>query len=508
MASDAHVPLLPLSRRSHDFDEEVDSDTDTFIQSRTSSPSPFRFSAPLLLVPIPRRWRRPRPRPRSRFFLFFTFVLISIFIIIPLSFHVITASAFPAKTPSPYDDIAIVSLASSLSRLHKTLPYTLRTLHAQSVRPKEIRIYLPEGEEQDVLQLRAEGGLGREFQAGNVKMYFVSDQGPGTKFLPLLTEHLSFASHSDPSSTRYLFQPLIVLDDDHLYSPSLVSTLLRTHFAITPDSPFNPHLPVNSTSRPDPDVGVERNLTGAALGLRGQRIRPNMRWASPYYANGRYTVQGWQIDEPYRTGYLTANAGYLILPSYFLPRDLLPPLSPHPPAEPYTHHAAILNYTGAPSSARLVDDIWINAHLSLTSHPRLILPLPSSSPSLALDQLFSSKLLTSNMAKEGVSRQDANDAMIQYFAGAWEAEGGVWFREDADEEGEGLLDMGEEGERMGRVGRQGNEGEDDRGARRRKEGGSDPVWSSWWRRKVMNRVWALGLVWRSFVTGFAEGDRS
>ncbi|TFK55002.1 hypothetical protein OE88DRAFT_1653610 [Heliocybe sulcata] len=489
MPSDLHVPLLPLSSRSDDFDDDsqLDSDTDTLIPNRQpksfgrSSPKSFHLSAPLLLIPIPRRWRRPRAH--SRLILIFVLAFASTFLIVPLFIHVITAPAFPTKIPSPYDDIAIVSLASSLSRLRKTLPYTLRTLHAQSVRPREIRIYLPEREEQDVLQLRIEGSLGKEFESERVKLYFVADQGPGTKFLPLLAEHLT-ASHYDPSSLHYLSQPLIILDDDHLYSPSLVSTLLLTHFATTPNSPFNP-LPLSNSS----EEYAFQNMTGAALGLRGQRIRPSLRWANPYYANGRYTVHGWQIDEAYRTGYLTANAGYLILPSYFLPPTMLPPTAPHPPSSPYPAHAAILNYTGAPPSAHLVDDMWINGHLSLTHHPRLILPLPASPPSLALDQVFSSKLLTSNMKKSGVSRQEANDAMIHYFRGAWEEEGGVWFRED-EEEQEGT-----------------DQGEREEGQRKRK-GAEDPVWSSWWRRNILNRVWALGLVWRSFVTGFPEGDPS
>ncbi|EPQ58231.1 hypothetical protein GLOTRDRAFT_136980 [Gloeophyllum trabeum ATCC 11539] len=492
MSNDATVPLLPLSRRSLDVErDDYDSDDDTLVSSRassggTASPKFSRLSAPLLLIPISRRWRRPRPlRARSRLLLIFALALASTFLLVPLFIHLITAPAFPAKIPSPYDDIAIVSLASSLSRLRKTLPYTLRTLHAQSVRPKEIRIYLPEGEERDVIQLQESGGLSPEFETGNVRMFFVPDQGPGTKFLPLLTEHLTLASNPDPHSAHYLSRPLIILDDDHLYTPSLISTLLTTHFATTPDSPFKPRIPTANTSTPiahDPDAYPAPNMTSAAFGLRGQRIRPNLHWANPYYANGRYTVHGWQIDAPYRTGYLTANAGYLILPSYFVPHHLLPASSPHPPAEPYTAHAAVLNYTGAPSPARLVDDIWINAHLSLTAHPRIILPLPASPPSLALDQVFGSQLLTRKMRSEGVSRQDANDAMIAYFRDAWAQEGGVWFREE-----EALVD---------------EEGVVEQGGVQERGESSDPLWSSWWRRKVMNRVWAVGLVWRSFVVGF------
>lgn len=221
----------------------------------------------------------------------------------------------------------IVSLSSSLARLELELPLTIDSLLAQTVLPREIRVYLARGEEDLVREkVRVRGwhwDVGEDKKESRVSLRFVDDQGPGqspvghstlppslrplkaeadtahststspgTKFLPLLTGLLSLASHPPPPSPTHLGDPLppsaldqalVILDDDHHYSPHLISTLLSAS-----DSGLYP-----------PD---------AVLGLRGWRINRHLGCGvagAREYA--RHVVEGWRIGRGWRVGVLTAN---------------------------------------------------------------------------------------------------------------------------------------------------------------------------------------------------------
>lgn len=99
------------------------------------------------------------------------------------------------------------------------------------------------------------------------------DLGPASKILLILRELLR---------SRQLDQQIIVLDDDHIYTSSLVERLVD---------------------------GFEREGKGeSAVGLRGWRVREDCRWGVGSEDYQRHVVEGWKLATPfYRVGVLTAN---------------------------------------------------------------------------------------------------------------------------------------------------------------------------------------------------------
>ncbi|KDQ60697.1 hypothetical protein JAAARDRAFT_67136 [Jaapia argillacea MUCL 33604] len=409
-------------------------------------PKPVVSSFHLIPLPFYRTGRRLR-FPRFRLAALFSLVAALLLVL-----YTFLRRYSSPRIPSRFDGLAIVSLASSTSRLESTLPYTLKTLLAQASLPKEVRVYFPENEEYGFSNLDEGGNLDQIFYHPRISVYFVEDRGPAIKFLPLLTEFLSKASA--PAHAHLLKQPFIILDDGYLYPPSLIETLLSTHGT----SPYFNHR--------------------AVLGFQGQRIPSSLHNLDRKHSSRSYTVHGWDIVDPYRVGYLSSCSGYLVFPEYFLPQDILPSIASHPPSLSYAEVAPILNVTSAPRSRLLMDDVWMSAHLSTLHHPRYVIPLPQSSPPVvSLDhplKVHPSHSTTSCMA----SSPEERDAALSYFLSAWEAEGegdwdstaewpgsgggeGIWFVED--QEAEEML-------------------------------GKSPVWDGWWRRLVVSRMRGMKLL--------------
>jgi hypothetical protein len=196
--------------------------------------------------------------------------------------------------------------------------------------------------------------------------------------------------------------PLQPKDDDHAYTPYMLQTLISAHLSFSSPSSS----PSSHPSGP------------AALGFRGWRIRRDMEWGVAQEELSWHVIHGWQIAEPYRVGIVTANEGYLVLPRFFVGHSSdgnkpdingsVPVLETRSPP--------------APPSAHLVDDIWINGHLSLRSIPRYVIPSPSFQ---SLD-VTSYRALESHMNRDGVSRFQANTDTLRWFARGWEDEG-LWY---------------------------------------------------------------------------------
>ena len=137
----------------------------------------------------------------------------------------------------------------------------------------------------------------------------------------------------------------LYIDDDHSYCPDLVSTLVSYSNLET--------------------------YANTAVGLRGWRVRSDLHWGVSPEEMQDHVADGWKLAEPFRVGVLTANEGYLIKPRFFLDVSKL---------EDHT-----LDWSsGAPlldlhqlnaSAAHLVDDIWLNGHLSAQGIPRFVVPL-------------------------------------------------------------------------------------------------------------------------------------
>lgn len=147
-----------------------------------------------------------------------------------------------SSSSSPVTASVIVSIATSSARLDRELPVTLRSLLSQTVEPTEIRVHFALDDRAEVEAKLDEGRLGRLFFHPLVKRYYVEDIGPGSKYTYVLMDLIRRAATGEPWLAN---MPVVIADDDHSYSPYMLSTLLDAHAAM-------------------PD---------ASVGLRGWRVR-------------------------------------------------------------------------------------------------------------------------------------------------------------------------------------------------------------------------------------------
>ncbi|BGP49545.1 Leucine carboxyl methyltransferase 1 [Rhodotorula kratochvilovae] len=248
----------------------------------------------------------------------------------------------PRGLPRP-----LVSLTSTPDRLSTSLAPTVWSLLRQSLPPEAIHVYLPrtdDGEPTDAVRARLaadEPVLAHPL----VEVRFVPDEGPATKFLAVLREAFERARHSPAA----LEQPIVVVDDDHVYSPALVETLATAFL---------------------------RHGGEAAVALRGWRVREDLQWGVVWEDVKRHVIEGWRLQDSYQVGVNTANEGYLVTPSMFLP-PALRALAP-----PTTSSLASLSpiFSSASPAAHLVDDILLSDVLANHSVPRVVVPLRAPEP--------------------------------------------------------------------------------------------------------------------------------
>jgi hypothetical protein len=113
----------------------------------------------------------------------------------------------------------------------------------------------------------------------------------------------------------------VVVDDDAIYPDTFLADLLAAH----------------------------RRAPGAALGLRGQRVRLGR---DPRYLGHVY---GTAVPEQVAVDVLMGMWGYLIPPGSL--------------------DAAVHDFTGWPAEIRWQDDVWISAHLARRAVPRFVVPV-------------------------------------------------------------------------------------------------------------------------------------
>jgi hypothetical protein len=95
----------------------------------------------------------------------------------------------------------VVTLASTLARAEGLeLAITLRSLLRQSVPPTEIRLYLPSNEETAFARLHSCGkpGLIPYLTDPRVRLHFVEDVGPSTKFYYTIRDLLDEGAFEQP----------------------------------------------------------------------------------------------------------------------------------------------------------------------------------------------------------------------------------------------------------------------------------------------------------------------
>lgn len=152
-------------------------------------------------------------RRRKLFFISLSLVVV-VFLLYQIFFSVRTS-------------ILIVSLTTTPKRFQFELPLTIRSLLSQTLLPKEIRIYVSSVFNRtnltfvDLRSKISSKKLQILFDEIVRLIYVENDDGPATKFLPILRE---FHSNRKDFSQN---QPIVICDDDHIYQTNLLSTLDR-----------------------------------------------------------------------------------------------------------------------------------------------------------------------------------------------------------------------------------------------------------------------------------------
>ena len=197
----------------------------------------------------------------------------------------------------------IVTLTTIPSRMH-LIGETLKSLLRQTRAPARVVLNVPHASRRE----RRDYVVPKELEAlASLEIHRCDDWGPATKLIPSL---LRFAAA----------QPLLVVDDDRIYPPTLVEDLERA-------SREHPH---------------------CAIGLGGWRVpddltdRPTTLWAD---LKGRppVPVKATRLREPLEVDILQGMAGYLVKPRFFDAR-------------------AVTDYGSAPEAVFFVDDVWLSGH--------------------------------------------------------------------------------------------------------------------------------------------------
>ena len=175
------------------------------------------------------------------------------------------------------------------------------------------------------------------------------DTGPSLKFIPAIQQYQNHKT------------AIIVVDDDNVYPSTLVEKLL-------------------SAAKNEPHI---------VHAGRGWQHSPDLKWAHTK------TIFSHKIRQPHRVAVITGCGGYIFSP------ELLSNM----------HVQDLVNYSEAPASAKLMDDIWISGHLSRWGIAKQITPgIPMFRPSMST--LFTPRHLNP-------ARAAKNDEVIAYFRNVW-----------------------------------------------------------------------------------------
>lgn len=244
----------------------------------------------------------------------------------------------PARVPARAERI-VVSLTTTPARA-RSLSRVLAGLLDQTEPPDRIVLALPR-------QTRA--GLAYPDPAhlrlpAGVDVLPCEDEGPATKLLPALA--------LEPDAL------VVAVDDDVIYPRGFIAALLAGH----------------------------RRWPAAALGFRGVRLRPGVRFAD--------------LDHVLATGIPEARPVDVLFGTwgYMLPARALGP--------------EVRDFADAPEALRWVDDIWISGHLARAGVERRVVSsveLPVETPNVWRSALTS-----------GVNASGENDRIgLEYFAADW-----------------------------------------------------------------------------------------
>lgn len=254
----------------------------------------------------------------------------------------------------------VVSLTALPDRLAQMRP-VLESLRNQTRPADEIRVHVPT---QLARTGTAYGDVPRWLAQLATLVRVERDLGPATKLIPAVQK---FRGDDDVL--------LVVVDDDTLYPPRLVETL------------------VEWASRLD-----------AAVAMTGWPVKRDLGY--PHYTEN-YLVYANELCAPHPVAVVRGNCGFAVRPSYF--DDRLWNDMQH-----------------APPGATLMDDVWISGHLARRKVPRFVVPAD-------LDQFTRSPRFTNvntldtNLGKhragsrtKKIDRRAANEAALRFFKGHWD----------------------------------------------------------------------------------------
>jgi len=260
---------------------------------------------------------------------------------------------------SDHSDI-MVSLTTIPSRISR-IDTTLKSILNQSVLPKKIVLAVPDHSLREDCAYCIPDHL---HNLGVLEIRRVSDLGPATKIIPLITDPLI-----DPN------QPVLVIDDDRIY-------------------PWNFIAEFETAEGANPD---------AALCAAGWQVppdfidRPTTIWSN-LFQQAPTPVRGHRQTRPVATDVMLGVMGFLVRPRFF---DL----------------KRLADLSDEPEFARLTDDVRTSAMVRAS---KLIIPVKSLSCLPKRSYRFYKKTALANLNRGSGDLLDRNNTKsIRYFKGCW-----------------------------------------------------------------------------------------
>ncbi len=302
--------------------------------------------------------------------------LFVLFTFVPSFVHLPSTSFFSASRSSsnvshslrspPFvpDELVVVSLTTTIDRL-QYLNCTLFSIFKQSVLPDEIILNVPltsrrfkKDYPSDILSVIFP--LGLPVVPCKLTIQRMKDWGPATKFIPTITRELE-AKRFDTF--------IIIIDDDVIYPPHLIESLLRT---------------------------ATREGRSQAVGFRGWCAPESMSWDWDSFS--RLVIAGERLEqqeESVAVDILEATSGVMVRSGFFRNHSVEIP-------------------SDAPDSAFYMDDIWMHGILSLNKVGRRVVHIDV--PSQHRGEV-NRKTKTLDSAPMG--RGYHNTRMLQRFRSSW-----------------------------------------------------------------------------------------
>ena len=268
----------------------------------------------------------------------------------------------PASSTQRCDEDVTVTLTTLPGRITQIKP-VLESLLLQTVIPREIVVQVPLAKSRLGDVVRALPEWLRTMDPRIRINRPAIDLGPATKLIPALQE-----ARGDTL--------IIVVDDDTLYPPRFIETLVKWAC----------------------------RFPNAAVATTGWPVPRTLKY--PHWTEN-YLVYGNELLAPHPVSVIRGNCGFAVRPRFFDP-------------------TVWTTLAEAPKMATLMDDVWFSGHLAKRNVPRFVVPSDTDqftrSPEFKDVITLDSGLRTGGQKqkKPGLDRKAANDAALRYFSDYWD----------------------------------------------------------------------------------------